>query len=77
MRRPWWKASRTRTQARNGGIVWLVLAVIWWASVLVGTGGWWGWPAALAATGMSILNLVTWRRWRSDRDGAWATDRGR
>ncbi len=62
---PWWKATRTQKQARNGGIIWALSAVLLWVLIVVtGAAGWWQILLAASATVSAVLYLATWRLWR-------------
>lgn len=66
---PWWKATRTKKQARNAGILWSVGAIAMWAIVLgTGASGWWQLLLAAVWTVSAVSYLATWRLWRPEWD---------
>jgi hypothetical protein len=66
---PWWKATKTRTQARNGGLLWGVLTLVWWVTVSRHPDQWWAWLAAVASTYLAVSYIASWCLWRPEWDG--------
>ncbi|GAA0242881.1 hypothetical protein [Cryptosporangium japonicum] len=58
-----WKATPSKRQSRNLGLVYALLAVATWVLILLGEPAWWWFVLAVLWSVLSAFYLNSWRRW--------------